>query len=232
MKNGRLYGVGVGPGDPELITLKAIKTIKNCSKICIPNSGAGENVALEIVRKAIGEIDNNKIIEVNMPMTRDEDLLNYSHDIAANTLIDIMKNGEDIAFLTLGDPSIYSTYIYIHYRVLERGFDAMMIPGVPSFCAVAARLNQGLVESGEALHIIPASYNGTDEGLNFSGCKVLMKTGKKLPKVINMLKEKGLINSTKMVEKCGMIGERVYENLDEIDSSLSYFSTIIVKDKE
>lgn len=231
MKKGKLYGVGVGPGDPELITLKAIRTIKESSIIAVPKSGDNEKVALNIAKSAIGEL-NKEIIELNMPMTRDKDILNDSHNKAAEVIIDYINEGKNVSFLTLGDPSIYSTYIYVHKRVIEKGYEAEIISGVPSFCAVASKLNEGLVEGKEPLHIIPASYSGIDEGLSFSGTKVLMKTGKSLAKVKDLLNEKGLINKSKMVVKCGMDGEEVYKDLNSIDENASYFSIIVVKDGE
>lgn len=225
----KLYGIGVGPGDADLITVKAINTIKSCSIIAVPKSGDNEKVALSIAKQAIGDFDK-EVIEINMPMTRDKDLLNKSHNDAANIIIDYLKNGQSVGFLTLGDPSIYSTYTYIHKRVLEKGYEAEIIPGVPSFCAVAAKLNTPLVEGGEALHIIPASYENLEESISLLGTKVLMKSGKSIGRVKNLLEEKGM--EAKMVQKCGMEGEKVYKSLDEIDEKSSYFSIVVVKDVE
>lgn len=229
MKKGKLYGIGVGPGDPELMTLKAINIIKKCDIIAVPKSGDNEKVALKIAEEAMGEI-NKEIIEVDMPMTRDESIRNSSRDKAAETLIDHIKIGNTVGFLTLGDPSIYSTYIYVHQRVVAKGHKAEIIPGVPSFCAVAAKLNEGLVEGSEALHIIPASYEGTSEALDLKGTKVLMKTGKSIGKVKELLKEKGIYEGAKMVQRCTMDGEKVYTSLDEVDEGSSYFSIIVVKE--
>ncbi|KMT21833.1 precorrin-2 C(20)-methyltransferase [Clostridium cylindrosporum] len=232
MENGKLYGVGVGPGDPELITLKAVNTIRKCDIIAVPRSGESEKVAFSIAKGAVNDIECKEIVEIDMPMTRDKDILNASHEAGANILIDLIKKGKNIAFLTLGDPCIYSTYIYIHKRVLSKGYSAEIIPGVPSFCAVAARLNEGLVEGAEPLHIIPASYKGASEGLDFKGTKVLMKTGRSINKVKESLKEKGLYENAKMVQRCTMDGEAVFDSLDDVDESSSYFSIIVVKDKE
>ncbi len=223
----KLYGIGVGPGDGDLITIKAIKAIKNCSIIAVPKSGDNEKVALKIAKNAIEDFDK-QVVEINMPMTRDKDLLNKSHNEAANTIIDYLKKRQSVGFLTLGDPSIYSTYTYIHKRVLDKGYEAEIIPGVPSFCAVAAKLNIPLVEGGEALHIIPASYENLDDEISLSGTKVLMKSGKSIGKVKSVLKEKNM--EAKMVQKCGMEGERIYKSLDEIDEKSSYFSIVVVKD--
>lgn len=229
MKLGKLYGIGVGPGDPELMTLKAVRVIKDSHIIVTPNSGKSENVAFNIAKSAVEEIELKELIEVDMPMTRDRLVLKASHEKAAETIISFLKEGKDIAFLTLGDPSIYSTYTYVHKEVLDKGYDAEIIPGVPSFCAVSAKLNDGLVEGGEALHILPASYKDLDEGLSLKGTKILMKSGKAIKEVRDELEKRGLLKHSKMVEKCGMTGERVFESINNIDET-SYFSIIVVKE--
>jgi precorrin-2/cobalt-factor-2 C20-methyltransferase len=138
----------------------------------------------------------------------------------------------NIAFLTLGDPSIYSTYIYLHRQVLEAGFEARLIPGVPSFCAVAARLNDCLCIGSEPLQIIPASHQGLAGYLEGPGTKILMKSGESFPAVRAALAGKGLLARAAMVERCGMEGEKVYRDLNEVQGKPSYFTIIVVKDKE
>ncbi|MCR4942978.1 MAG: precorrin-2 C(20)-methyltransferase [Clostridium sp.] len=133
-----------------------------------------------------------------------------------------------MAFLTLGDPCVYSTYIYIHKLIKSAGYETEIVSGVPSFCAAAARINEGLVEKSEELHIIPASYQ-IEESLDFSGTKVLMKSGKKISSVKEKIKEKNL--NAVMVENCGMENEKVYMDIDSINEDASYYSLIIVKEK-
>lgn len=230
-KIGKLYGLGVGPGDPELMTLKAVRLIRECDVIVIPASGKMVNVAYEIARGAVPEIEEKELLELSMPMIREEDKLAESHDKAADAVIAALEAGKDAAFLTLGDPSIYSTYIYVHDRVGARGYDTEIVPGIPSFCAVAARLNEGLTEASEALHIIPASYEGMEEAMLLSGTRVLMKSGKAIGKVKEFLSQLSRQPSVKMVERCGMQGERVFTRLEDIDEDAGYFSILVVKDK-
>ena len=138
-----------------------------------------------------------------------------------------LDEGKRIAFLTLGDPSVYSTYLYIHKRVLRDGYQARIIPGIPSFCAAAAALNIGLAENKEEIHILPASY-GIEEGLQMSGTKILMKAGKQMASVKETLrKSKGQF---RMVENCGMDGERIYTDPEEVPEKTSYYSLIIIKE--
>jgi precorrin-2/cobalt-factor-2 C20-methyltransferase len=166
-----------------------------------------------------------------MPMIRDESKLRESHDRASEAVIAELEKGKDVVFLTLGDPSVYSTYIYVHDRVGAKGYKTEIVPGIPSFCAVAARLNEGLTEASEALHIIPASYEGLEEALALKGTRVLMKSGKSIGKVKALLQNKEELSSVKMVERCGMPGERVFERLEDLDEEAGYFSVLIVKDK-
>lgn len=228
----QLYGLGVGPGDPELLTLKAARLIRECDLIAIPASGQTVNAAYTIAEGAVPEIRSKEILEVSMPMVRDKEKLRQSHEEAARRIIECLDQGKDVAFLTLGDPSIYSTYIYVHERVLAKGYQARIVPGIPSFCAVAARLNEGLTEASQALHIIPASYQGLEESMEMKGTKVLMKSGKSIGRIRDMILENPEKWEAKMVERCGMEGERVFESAEEIDPQAGYFSIVVVKDKE
>lgn len=228
----KLYGLGVGPGDPELITIKAIRLMEECDIIAIPKSGQSVNIAYTIVKGAISNLDEKNIIELDMPMTRDQEKLKESHDLAAEQVKRWIDEGNNVAFLTLGDPSIYSTYAYIHNRVRDAGYEVEIVPGIPSFCAVSARLNDSLTEAEEALHVIPASYEGIEEALKLKGTKVLMKSGKSIGKIKSHIK--AMVNPpvVKMVERCGMEGERTFHSIDEIDENASYFSILIVRDKK
>lgn len=225
----KLYGIGVGPGDSELLTLKGARIIRESNVIVLPKSGKKKNVAFEIAKGAIPEIVDKKIIEVDMPMTRDKQRLKEAHKAASEVIKELLLKNEDVAFLTLGDPTVYSTYCYVHNLILESGMEAEIIPGVPSFCAVAAKLNEDLTEASEALHIIPASYDGLEEALKLDGTKVLMKSGTKIDAVKKLIAENCQDETVRMVEKCGMEGEKVYDSLDEIDENASYFSVLVVK---
>lgn len=223
---GRLYGVGVGPGDPQLITYKAVETIKKCSVIAVPKSGDTEQVALNIAKE---HIEEQVIVHCYMPMIRDREALDKQHDMVAGEISSYLEQGMDVAFLTLGDPTIYSTYIYIHKRIMKMGYEAQLIPGVPSICAVAAKLNDSLCEGGDSLHIIPASYK--DDYLKLEGTKVLMKTGRSIKKVKEHLKESGMYHKAKMVECCGMANEKVHHCLDSVSDEGRYFSVIVIKEE-
>lgn len=242
---GKLYGVGVGPGDPELLTLKALRIIKESEVIAIPVSDLSYSEAMvenptftptiayedtcisyNIARQTYDAISNKRLIYLPMPMTKDKEFLKQCHDIGTNLITTLLQENKMIAFLTLGDPTVYSTYLYIHKRVDALGFDTEIISGIPSFCAVAAKLNMGLVENSDQLHVIPASYQ-IDDSLTLPGTKVLMKPGRAIPKIKEALKDHE--EQISMVENCGMENERVYTNLEDIKDKSSYYSLIIIK---
>ena len=225
---GTLYGVGIGPGDPELLTLKAIRIIKESPVIAVPGKVKEDTVAYKIVKQAIPGLDEKEFLTVDMPMTKDKELLDKSHDEGADAGCGILESGRNVAFLTLGDPTVYSTYLYVHKRVQARGYNVEIISGITSFCAVAAKLNMGLVEKSEPLHVIPASYQ-IEEALTLPGTKVLMKAGKKMGKVKEILRETGCEGM--MIENCGMPGEKIYRSIEEINENAGYYSLVIVKEK-
>ena len=141
-----------------------------------------------------------------------------------------LKEGKNVVFLTLGDTTVYSTYLYVHKRILERGYEAEIVSGITSFCAVAARLNMGLVEADQPLHVIPATYKAQemDEILKLPGTKVLMKTGKKMKQVKESIEKSG--QKAVMIENCGMPSEKIYRSAEEIPEDSGYYSLIIVKE--
>lgn len=226
---GKLYGIGVGPGDPELMTLKAVRIIEQCPFIAVPSKSREEAVSYNIARRVVGDLDKKTCLALNMPMTKDEKQLKENHMQAAKMITDVLDQGKDVAFLTLGDPTIYSTYSYIHKLVGEASYSTEIISGIPSFCAVSARLNESLVEKAESLHIIPSSY-GIEKGLELDGTKVLMKAGKKMPQVKASLEKKRV--KAVMIENCGMEQEKIYPSVNEIPDEAGYYALIIVKEEQ
>ena len=228
--SGILYGIGIGPGDPELLTIKGLRIIQESDVVAIPGTDIKQSVAYKIVKGVYPQLDEKKLLAVPMPMTKDPDILRQSHDKGADMVEQYLKDGKQVAFLTLGDPTVYSTYLYIHERILKRGYGARIISGVPSFCAVAARLNIGFVEKAEALHVIPATYDADklDNVLELKGTKVLMKIGKKMSEVREHIIQSG--RKSFMVENCGMPDEKVYESAEAMPQNSSYYSLIIVRD--
>ena len=255
--SGIFTGVGTGPGDPELMTLKAVKVIRACSVIALPVSdptlekpvyeaaglrteeeenAAGPDtgrylakcVAWQIAAGAVHEIGEKDRIWLPMPMIKDKEKLKAIHDRDAEALAELLDAGKDVAFLTLGDPTVYSTCMYVHKRLKRMGYETRIVPGIPSFCAAAARMDVPLAENRQEIHILPASYD-IENSLELPGTKVLMKAGRKMADVKRLLHEKGL--DAMMVENCGMEEERIYLSTGEIPEEAGYYSLLVVKEK-
>lgn len=225
MKKGTLYGVGVGPGDPQLMTLKAAQTAKECPVIAIPHKDREKCTALKIARGAVPELSEKELLPVDMPMTKDPEKLEQAYCAGAAAIAQVLAQGKSVCFLTLGDPTVYSTYLYLHQRVAALGYETKIIPGVTSFCAAAAELGISLCENREQLHVIPGTYT-PEEALHLSGTKVMMKNN--LPKTLEALRTAGA--KAAMVENCGMENQHVYPNLESIPEDAGYFSLLIVKE--
>ncbi|MFV0529266.1 MAG: precorrin-2 C(20)-methyltransferase [Lachnospiraceae bacterium] len=224
---GKLYGIGVGPGDPELLTIKALRLIRASDVIAVPGKTAQGSVAYNIVEQSYPELADKEVVAIYMPMTKDPEELKKNHEAGAFVIESLLKQGKQVAFLTLGDPTVYSTYIYIHARIEAEGYDTEIVSGITSFCAASARLNIGLVEKAQPLHIIPASYQ-IEDALALKGTKVLMKAGTKMKEVKELLKARNA--NVLMVENCGMAEEKIYRSVDEIPEEAGYYSLIIVKE--
>lgn len=227
MKKGKLYGVGVGPGDKELLTLKALRILREADIVAVPLMRSGARTAYEIIEEYIGD---KEIIEFLIPMTKELEKLEKNYSDIADTLERYLSGGKNIAFITLGDVTVYSSYMQINRRISERGYETELIPGIPSFCAAAARLNMALCERDEPLIILPANYNDIEQQLDMKGTKVLMKASRQAGAVRDILNKKGLARKTVMVECCGMENEKIYTDLNDMDEKSSYFSIFIVKD--
>ena len=227
---GTLYGVSVGPGDPELLTLKALHCIQRCPVIAAPQTEAGRMVALEIAQGA-ADLAGKHILPLQFPMSRDRTVLQQAHRQLAAQVQAYLDAGQDVALLSLGDVSVYSTYGYLEALLRPLGYHAVRIPGVPSFCAAAARLGQDLTGGMEQpLTIAPGPQAETI--LDAPGTKVLMKTGRQLPATREVLRQRSLLEKSAMVCNCGMPEELVFPTLSEVDPALctSYFTTLLIKE--
>ena len=229
---GTFYGVSVGPGDPELMTLQAVRLIRQCPVLAAPQTASGQMLALDIARSALGEaLDGKTIVPLYFAMSRDPAALVASHEKAAAAVRQDLDAGQDVAMLNLGDVSVYATFGYLQEILEAEGYKTVRIPGVPSFCAAAARLGQSLTGGMEApLTIAPGRHAA--EVLAAPGTKVLMKSGRQLPETLAALAEAGLLGRSAMVCNCGLPDEEVWPDLSACDASrpAGYFATIIVKE--
>lgn len=225
---GTFYGVSVGPGNPELLTLQAVRLLRQCPVLAAPQNASGQMLALG------SELDGKTILPLQFAMSRDAAVLRASHETAASAVRPFLDAGQDVAMLNLGDVSIYATFGYLQEILQAQGYATAMAAGVPSFCAAAARLNQSLTGGMDApLTIAPGSR--ADEVLDAPGTKVLMKTGRQLPALLDTLDAHGALSRSALVCSCGLPDEMIFPDLStarppQDGSKAGYFATVLVKE--
>ena len=225
---GKAYGVGVGPGDPELMTLKAVRLIRENEVIAVPGKNARESVAYKIALGAVPEIADKTLVPVYMPMVCDREKLAQEHQRGAKLLEEYLDQGKNVVYLTLGDSTVYCTFSYLQHILEDDGYEVELVSGITSFCAAAPRLNISLTEWNEPLHVIPASHK-TDHPLDQHGTYVLMKSASRMKEVKELLIASG--RQVGCVENCGMENEKVYHSAEEIPDDAGYFSLLIAREK-
>ena len=228
---GTFYGVSVGPGDPELMTLQAVRRLENCPVIAAPQTPKGGMLALDIAKGAV-DLSGKTILPLRFAMSLDPAVQKAAHIEAARAVKEYLDAGQDVAMLNLGDVSVYATFGYLQEILEAEGCKTVMLPGVTSFCAVAARLNTSLTGIDTPLHIVPGGCGALEECLAQPGAKVLMKSGRQLPGVLAALERRGLLERSALVSNCGLPGEQVYADLSVFprEQDAGYFATIIVKE--
>jgi precorrin-2/cobalt-factor-2 C20-methyltransferase len=226
----KLFGIGVGPGDSELITVKATKMINNLDILYTPIAHNGmKSTALRIATPYLN--DSTEIKERHFPMTRNVQEREKSwHEIAKDVVTDVQA-GKDVGFLTLGDPSVYSTFSYIQ-KIVEEQIDVEIIAGISSFSQIAATLKQPLMLDEESLTVVPATKS-TDEIEKYiqdNDNIVLMKISIKFPEIYKLLQSQDLLAKATIISNASMDNEQIIQvqDLDE-NSKIPYFSTMIIK---
>ena len=229
---GIFYGVSVGPGDPELLTLQAVRLIRQCPVLAAPQTSSGQMLALDIARRALGDALGSKtIVPLHFAMSRDPAVLAASHRQAAAAVRPFLDAGQDVAMLNLGDVSIYATFGYLQEILQAAGYATAMAAGVPSFCAAAARLNVPLTGGmNTPLTIAPGGW--ADRVLETPGTKVLMKTGRQLPALLDTLEARRKLADSALICNCGLPDEAVWPDLSAArpEESAGYFATVLVKE--
>ena len=233
-KIGCLYGIGVGPGDPELLTLKALKALQSVPVICVPQaSNQRDSYALTIVKDYVKP--EQEILRAPFP-TDDADGAARTWQKASKLVADRLVKGQDVAFLTEGDPMLFSTFSYVLSGVKELCPEAPMviIPGISSVMAAAASSGEPLVTHKQKLAILPAAYGRDDlsEATSNFDTVVLMKVSPIIVKALADLEGLGLTAQSTYVRRVTTDREKVIKDVTEIkDEDLDYFSLLIVKAK-
>lgn len=233
--SGTLYAIGVGPGDPELLTLKAARILREVSCVCVPKGREeGSSLALSIVEQAV-DLGGKEIIEAYFPMrkTKDSSELDAKWDETVGTVLGVLDKDIDLAFITIGDPTVYSTFFYLYDRLLELrpGLSIELIPGVSSITASAARAGVSLSLADEKVAVIPATYaDSLKEVLESFDTVVLMKVYKVFGKIVQALENAQLADKAVYVSRAGMPDERIIRNIREVrEGDLNYFSIVIAR---
>ena len=209
---GKLYGIGVGPGDSELMTVKAARIVGEADVIITPKTEKKDgSVALNIAKPYIQE--HTEIVPVVFPMVLDDATQQEGWEEAKRVIVSYLEQGKNVVFLTLGDPMFYSTYMYVYRLIENTGFEIETIPGITAFCAIGSHLGYPIVEKEEA---------------------VIMKVYKNFDEVQEVLLKHNMADDAVMISRVGLPDEQVFVGLDNMpkDKKLNYLSTILAKRKD
>jgi len=230
---GKLYGVSVGTGDPELITVKGLKLLQQATIVAFPEGIQGKpGIAERIIQPWLQS--HQMLLPLKFPYVQDDQQLTQAWQAAAQTVLSYLQNGEEIAFACEGDIRFYSTFTYLAQTLqeLDSHVEIETVPGVCSPMAAASELGIPLSARSQRLMILPALYHveELETALQAAEVVVLMKFSAFYSQVWELLQQKGLLDSAWIVEKATMPDQAIYENLRDRDSlQLSYFSIMIVQ---
>ncbi len=235
MKTGTLYGIGVGPGDPDLITLKAVKALQEVDVVFTAASSKNSySIAVEIVAPHLKE--GIPITRLDFPMTRDRRVLDTAWRRNASMVREVLEQGRDAALITLGDPMTYSTFGYL-MRTLEQerpGLPIRVIPGITSYQAGAASAGRVLAEGEESLTVISGAMGPEKlrEVIHHTENVVMLKVYRNYREIMEAVRDLGLAPHSVLVSRCGFDGERILTRLDELpDEVPPYLSLLLIKKK-
>ncbi|MDP6391000.1 MAG: precorrin-2 C(20)-methyltransferase [Alphaproteobacteria bacterium] len=224
---GTLYGLGVGPGDPELITVKALRLLEAATVVAYPAPEAGESLARSIVADYIpGDAEE---IAIRMPLHSDRFPLDEIYDTAAEDIAGHLRAGRDVAVLCEGDPFFYGSFMYLFGRMAE-DFRVEVVPGVSSPMACAAVLGAPLAAKNDVLTVIPAPLPSDDirRRLEASDASAIIKVGRHFPRIRDLLDDMQVSDRARYVEHATMASQRILP-LSAVDSdSTPYFSMILL----
>lgn len=233
MKNsnsgGAFFGVGVGPGDPELLTVKAINAIRKADVIIAPKTEKKDgSVALSIARPHIRP--ETEIIYQTFPMTPDFEKFPDVFEQNKTEILNFLQAEKNVAFLTLGDPMFYSTYIYIFRLLKSSGVKIETVPGVPSFLAISSYIGRPVSFGNDILTVIPATAEPKKiaNALKSSDVSVLMKVYKNFHEIVEILKAENLLDDSVLVSRCGLDDEKIVTDIESQKiHGINYLSTIL-----
>ncbi len=224
-------GVGVGPGDPELLTVKALRTLTEADRVFSPTMAVDAvGRAESIVREADATIRVERLV---FAIRRDDDERGKAHAAAAGRIVECLDAGERVAFITLGDPNVYSTFHHLARLVVELRPDVPVetIPGIMAFQDLASRAGVVVLDGTERLQLVSAvdGPDAVDTALADDDAAVIVyKGGRHLPAIAERLEEKGRVDGAVFGELLGLPGERIAPVKECADAPAAYLATVIV----
>ncbi len=231
---GRLYGIGVGPGDPELLTLRAVRVLSQVAVIFTPQKdGKSKSYARRIIAGLVKESEQ-RVIELVFPMRKHDSRLIEYWQRAADTIWQYLSRGDDGAFITEGDPFLYGTFIYV-FDILRKDHPELsveVIPGISSVNAAAARSLTPLVSGSERMAILPATYGDETitEALQSFDTVVLMKVHTAFDRLLGILEKLNLVDKCVYVSRCTTEDEKIIKDISKLKGQkLDYLSLLIVR---
>ncbi len=228
---GKLYGIGVGPGDPGLLTVKAKEILEKCGVIAFPVRKPGEGSTAFDIAKQVVDMSEKSVEEFLFDMDPNDEVREKCREEAMEKMCKLLDNGEDIAMVTLGDVGVYSTYMYIDNEIASRGYETEVVPGIPSFCHGAALAGIPLMIGNEGLAVVPVAKENSEllhNALERFDNVVVMKAFKSMPEIARTMDELGIPREgATVVSNVGMDGE--YIGSMDVDRRYGYFTTVIIK---
>lgn len=225
--------MGVGPGDPDLMTLRAKDVLGKAQVIAYPVRKRGENgVALSIIKQRV-DISGKEIVELLFSMDPDDEVRKRCRAEALDTLCGLLDQGKDVAMVTLGDVAVYSTYMYEDAEIRKRGYETEVVPGIPSFCHGAALARKPLMIGEESLSVVSLAKRDeakAERMLDASDNLVVMKAFASIPAIIRMLEVRGIpLTNATVMSNVGMEDE--YIGPLDPGRDYGYFTTVLIKKK-
>ena len=224
---GTLYGVGVGPGDPELLTLKALRILTSVPVLAWPAPEEGPSLAREIVADHLP--GTQREIAIRMPLLPARFPAEDVYDKAALEIGEALDAGDDVAVICEGDPFFYGSFMYLFGR-LSGGHAIEVVPGVSSLTACAAALGSPLSAKNDVLSVIPGPLDADTmaQRLAEADAAAIIKVGRHLEKIRSVLAQIGLSNNARYIERATMAEQRIVPLADVDDGDAPYFSMILV----
>ncbi|HTZ37313.1 MAG TPA: precorrin-2 C(20)-methyltransferase [Stellaceae bacterium] len=226
MAAGRLFGLGLGPGDPELVTLKALRLLREAAVVAYPAPAGGESFARGIVAAWLAP--HQREIAIAFPM-RPGPPPAAIYDRAAAEIAAELDAGRDVAFLCQGDPLFYGSFAPVLARLAPR-YPAVVVPGVSSLTACAAAAATPLVQRDACLTVIPATLPEDElaRRLPADGAAAIVKLGRHAPKVARVLARRGLLDRALYVERATQAGERIARFAEIDPAGVPYFAMALI----